>query len=103
MRGDYSKILNSYTEILPVLETISQSLEQELENRVGNEKHVDRVICRCKTVDSFMKKAEKINDRGEYKYQVPLKEIQDKIGARIVVYYKSDIEPIRKIVTDYFK
>jgi putative GTP pyrophosphokinase len=103
VRADYHEILKSYNEILPVLEEISKAIRQELEIRVGAEKHVDRIICRCKSVDSFMIKTEKKNIDGSYKYEVPLKEIQDKIGARIVVYYKSDVEPIRQIVTNFFR
>jgi putative GTP pyrophosphokinase len=103
MRPDHSEILKNYSEIFVELEAISIAIEKELENRVGKEKHVDRVICRCKTIDSFMKKAEKKDENGKYKYEVPIKEIQDKIGARVVVYYKSDVVPILEIVTTYFK
>lgn len=102
-RPDYNDILETYMGILPTLEVISKKIEEELTERLFHENHVDRVICRCKTIDSFMIKAEKKDVTGNYKYDVPIKEIQDKIGARVVVYFKSDVEPIKRIISDHFQ
>jgi ppGpp synthetase/RelA/SpoT-type nucleotidyltranferase len=103
MRNDYQEILNSYNDILPVLEAVAKALEEELLTRLKKANHVDRIICRCKSIDSFMVKALKRNDDESFRYKVPLKEIQDKIGARIIVYYKSDIPKMLDIVLDYFR
>ncbi|MBO9571723.1 MAG: hypothetical protein J7497_05875 [Chitinophagaceae bacterium] len=103
MRNDYAEIQSLYTDILPILNNVAAAIEKSLKEIVADQKHIDRITCRCKALDSFMAKVEKRHKNGEYKYEVPMKEIQDKIGARIIVYYKSDIEPIKNIITTHFK
>jgi ppGpp synthetase/RelA/SpoT-type nucleotidyltranferase len=39
---------------------------------------------------------------GKPKYVEPLSQIQDQIGARIVVFYKSDVDRIDAIIKRYF-
>jgi putative GTP pyrophosphokinase len=41
-------------------------------------------------------------ENGALKYQTPIKEIQDIIGARVIVYYKIDVENIVLIVKKFF-
>lgn len=103
MTSRYNEILRDYKDIVPSLETIAKNIEAELTRIVSDMNHVDRVICRCKSIESFMNKAMKTNSDGGFKYEVPIKEIQDKVGARIVVYYKSDVESIKKAVENYFQ
>ena len=52
-------------------------------------------------MESFLGKAKK-EEGGKPKYDDPLNQIQDQIGARVIVYYLSDVEEIEKIVLDYF-
>jgi putative GTP pyrophosphokinase len=40
---------------------------------------------------------------GKPKYSEPLSQIQDQIGARIVVFYHSDVERIDELVKRYFR
>lgn len=103
MRPDRNELLQTYTEMHPTLEGIASKLEIELTRWMDQQMHVDRIICRAKSINSFMDKTEKKKKDGTYKYAVPLKEIQDKIGGRIVVYYKSDIEPIKIAVSKYLR
>lgn len=102
MREDYNDIKEAYNSIITELDAIAKLLEKELIDRVGKEKHVDQISSRFKTLDSFMEKAIKRDESGELKYEVPIKEIQDKIGVRVVVYYKSDVKPIQDIITNFF-
>jgi len=39
---------------------------------------------------------------GKPKYEDPLNQIQDQVGARIVTFYASDVERIRLEVEKYF-
>jgi ppGpp synthetase/RelA/SpoT-type nucleotidyltranferase len=49
-----------------------------------------------------MTKANKIEDRKQ-KYSEPLHQIQDQIGARIITFYRSDIDRVFKIILKYFR
>jgi putative GTP pyrophosphokinase len=53
---------------------------------------VDRITARAKDPDSFMKKTQKRNKDGTLYYSDPLVQIQDQIGARIIVFYLDDVE-----------
>ena len=57
---------------------------------------IDRITTRVKAVPSFAGKAMKVDSAsGTLKYQYPLEEIQDQIGARIIVFYRSDVARAR--------
>lgn len=53
---------------------------------------VDRITARAKDPESFMKKTQKKDDSGRLYYSDPLAQIQDQIGARIIVFYLNDVE-----------
>lgn len=53
---------------------------------------VDRIVARAKDPASFMKKTQKKNDDGTLYYSDPITQIQDQIGARIIVFYLDDVE-----------
>jgi ppGpp synthetase/RelA/SpoT-type nucleotidyltranferase len=59
-------------------------------------------VTRPKSVDRFLQKAAK-NTNGEPKYSDPLNQIQDQIGARIVVFYKNDVTALADEVPKYFR
>lgn len=63
--------------------------------------NVDQISVRAKAVDSFTKKANKVKD-GAPKYTDPINQIQDQIGARIVVFFKQDAEAACELVKQYF-
>ena len=76
------------TQMLLVLAT---RLEAHLRTVFDRCARIDRISVRAKSVDRFVAKAEKeIN--GKRKYDDPLTQIQDQLGARIVTFYKSDVE-----------
>lgn len=101
MRTDYSQIQTDFQSINETLEIIAKKIEEFLISIFKETHHIDRITCRVKTEESFLKKSLK-EDNGILKYPEPLKEIQDMIGARIVIYYKNDLESIKKIVEQYF-
>jgi len=64
---------------------------------------VDRVSARAKDIESFVRKAEKTADDGGKKYTNPFVQIQDQIGARVTVFYQSDVESVTELlVNKYF-
>lgn len=48
-----------------------------------------------------MTKSENLDDKGIKKYDDPLAQIQDQIGARITVFYKSDVSRICNFLMRY--
>jgi ppGpp synthetase/RelA/SpoT-type nucleotidyltranferase len=84
-----------------VLATLALRLQEHL---MGCFKipRVDRISARAKSVDRFLAKAAKV-ENGKPKYQDPLNQIQDQIGARIVVFYLSDVKKVSDIVPKYFR
>src|SRR3954462_5165075 len=83
-----------------VLAPSAAALEALLKDQLEDVKRIDRITSRPKSPDRFLAKAEKM-DGGRRKYRDPLHEIQDQIGARIVVFYLSDIEIVRRAVERY--
>lgn len=63
---------------------------------------IDRVTVRAKSIDRFVKKAEKTNELGPL-YTEPMCQIQDQIGCRVVVFYLNDVETVSNLITKYFR
>lgn len=84
-----------------VLQRLAAALATHLEDCLKGQPRVDRISARAKSVDRFLAKAAKLED-GKAKYDDPLSQIQDQIGARVVVFYKSDVDRLESIVRKYF-
>lgn len=89
---------NRYDEVLVRL---ADSMRAHIEDYMRDQPRIDRITARAKSVDRFIKKAATIDD-GQPKYSEPLVQIQDQIGARIVVFYKQDVQRVDDIVKKYF-
>ena len=90
-----------FTEVLkPLSEALRNYLVKDLS--IEDLPRVDRVMVRPKSIKSFLDKCENLNKDGNKKYNDPLNQIQDQIGARIVVYYSDDIERMREFIERYF-
>ncbi|MEM8771772.1 MAG: hypothetical protein AAGD92_09000 [Pseudomonadota bacterium] len=85
------------------LKTIALNLQDHILEQISEYPRIDRVTARAKEPRRFIQKAEKNNVEGIKKYTDPLNEIFDQVGARIVTYYLSDVEGIRKLIDKYFK
>jgi putative GTP pyrophosphokinase len=85
-----------------VLVPLAGRIEDHLKNLLGSFGRIDRISARAKSVDRFLGKAAKLED-GKLKYEDPLNQIQDQVGARIVTFYASDVERIRLEIEKYFK
>jgi putative GTP pyrophosphokinase len=85
-----------------VLKPLARSIEEQLRDYFVDIPRIDRISARAKAVDRFLEKAAKEED-GKPKYVEPLHQIQDQIGARIVVFYLSDVEPAAELVKRYYR
>lgn len=94
--SEYQKRYVDYLQILAPL--VCQNIEESMEGCV----RIDSVVARAKEPERFVKKAQKQNNDGSKKYEDPLVEIQDQIGARITVLYLKDVEEISNRVLRYF-
>lgn len=98
-----SSLKEKYTTLYEnTLKAIADSIEQDLKRQISQLNHIDRVTARAKTPDSFLKKAAKKLDDGEQKYDDPLNQIQDQIGARVIIFYTDDISKVKKKVLEYY-
>ena len=78
-------------------------LEKHISDLLRGEPRIDRVSARAKDVDSFLDKASKTLNDGAPKYADPMVQIQDQVGARIVTFYRSDIERVSAVIDRYFR
>lgn len=88
------------------LKLMATELQAHIEELLHDEgvARIDRVSARAKEVDSFVRKSEKENEDGTPKYSNPLVQIQDQIGARVTVFYQSDVDMVSEVlVLKYFR
>lgn len=88
---------------LAILNPIAGKLTALIQDMVFGIPRVDRVTARAKSPDRFLGKANKKDDHGQLKYEHPFEQIQDLIGARIIVFYKQDVDAVCEIVERYFR
>jgi putative GTP pyrophosphokinase len=84
-----------------ILARLANNLNEHICNLLQGQPRVDRISTRAKSVSSFLKKAATQID-GRSKYGEPLDQIQDQIGARIIVFFKSDVDGVDALVKRYF-
>lgn len=84
-----------------VLVRLAGSICAHLSECMHGQPRIDRITARAKSVDRFMKKAMALVD-GKLKYEEPLEQIQDQVGARIVVFYNCDVESTDAHIRKYF-
>src|SRR5438309_2910507 len=56
--------------------------------------HIDRIAFRPKSVESFAKKSEALADTGQRKYAEPLRQIEDQVAGRVIVFFRDDLTPV---------
>jgi ppGpp synthetase/RelA/SpoT-type nucleotidyltranferase len=96
MSEQYEKLR---TELLTPL---AKKIGLHIQETLIKVRRIDRVTSRAKSTDRFIAKAEKITN-GIFKYKDPLSQIQDQIGARIVVFYLADVERVSAEIEKYFR
>ena len=86
-----------------VLVEAAKALEAHLRELFAGAIRIDRIVARAKSLESFAKKAASVNEDGTPKYDQPLDQIQDQIGARIIVFYLDDVERIHTEIVRYLR
>ncbi|HVV53328.1 MAG TPA: RelA/SpoT domain-containing protein [Polyangia bacterium] len=81
---------------------LSERIEQHLRRTLEGFSRIDRITARAKSVDRFLEKALR-REEGRLKYNDPMQQIQDQIGARIVVLYVSDVATVAGLVEEHFR
>lgn len=63
--------------------------------------HIDRVSFRAKETRSFLRKA--LSETGDQRrYHNPLREVEDQVAGRVLVFFRSDLEPVRQRLIETF-
>lgn len=97
------KLADEYQKRLKeVLEPLAQKLNNHIHDCFKGEPRIDRISSRAKSQERFLAKAA-AKTEGRAKYSEPLRQIQDQIGSRIIVFYLTDVERICGLVEKYFR
>ena len=93
----------AYAARFPTLERVAEKLATFVWDLLTEVPRIDRVSSRAKSPGRFAVKAAKVGPEGRAHYEDPLTQIQDQIGARVIVLYKSDVDAVAKVVEQYFR
>lgn len=85
-----------------VLKPLAKALNAYVVECFKDEPRIDRITARAKDVDSFLKKA-KTRVRSRLKYSEPMDQIQDQLGARIIAFFRSDVDRLDDIIKNFFR
>lgn len=102
MTFNVEQVRTDFRSIKQQLDKIAVLLEEHLKEVFKEMPSIDRITCRVKGEDSFINKVSNKDSSSNFKYEVPMKEIQDFLGARIIVYYKNDAENVAKMIPGRF-
>jgi ppGpp synthetase/RelA/SpoT-type nucleotidyltranferase len=85
------------------LRTIADALREHVAGCLAGVPNLDQVTARAKGPDRFAEKAGRLDEHGQRKYSQPLTEIQDQLGARVVVFYLDDVDKVVSAIRRYFQ
>lgn len=85
-----------------ILKPLAEKLTTFIQDVTSGTSRVDRIAARAKSPDRFLGKTKKQVD-GRIKYEYPFEQIQDLIGARIIVFFKQDVDVVCEIIERYFR
>lgn len=86
-----------------ILKPLAAALTSHLQDNLRGIERIDRIAARAKNPDRFVTKAMKAKDDGGAKYDQPFEQIQDLVGARVIVFYKQDVDVITEVILRYYK
>ena len=87
----------------PGLEQVADKLADFIREHLAEVPRIDRVSSRAKTPRRFADKAAKLDANGARYYDDPLAQIQDQVGARVIVFYKRDVEAVSEVLEQYLR
>ncbi len=85
------------------LKAVARNLQSHLEGHLAGVPHIDRIAARAKDPARFAEKARRTKEDGSPKYHRPLTEIQDQLGARVIVFYQHDVSVVADVIARYFQ
>jgi ppGpp synthetase/RelA/SpoT-type nucleotidyltranferase len=91
--------VEQYREVRPVYQLLGEVLEKALTKAVQELGVVGIVQVRAKGIPSFAEKA----IRKQNKYSDPVNQLDDLCGARVIVEYKDEIEPVCEFIRKHFE
>jgi len=92
-----SPVLATYRSSYPQLRCVAEMLAKRLHDILDERPQVDQIAVRVKSIDRILEKSQRMG------YTNPLEEVQDQIGARVVVYYNSNVEPTAQAILANFQ
>lgn len=93
----------AYQARYPGLKRVAENLTALIADLLAAAPRIDRVSSRAKSPDRFAAKVGKVDEAGDARYEAPLSQIQDQIGARVTVFYTSDVEMVGDFLEEYFQ
>lgn len=96
IEDEYKKRWETY------LKPIASKLQARLIDELKDIPRIDRVYARAKDPSRFIKKAKK-KENSDLKYENPLVQIQDQIGARVIVFYLNDVALVEEEIEAYYR
>jgi len=85
------------------LKPLAERLAAHLQDNLQGLARIDRVAARAKSPDRFLAKAAKARADGGPKYSHPFEQIQDLVGARIIVFYAHDVQTVAETIERYYR
>ncbi|MCX5237595.1 hypothetical protein OG824_20545 [Streptomyces prunicolor] len=95
--------LSLYKQRYHLLCSLCDNLTEVVKSDLSDVSHIDRISFRVKDPGSFFVKATATLPDGERKYSNPLREIEDQIAGRVIVFYSSDIATVSGVLEETFR
>lgn len=97
LRVEYEQRLDA------ILKPLAERIAVHLQDDMRGIPRIDRIVARAKSADRFVAKAAKAQDDGGAKYEHPFEQIQDLVGARVIVFYKQDVDVVSEVIDRYHR
>lgn len=91
-------LIKTWRARLPDIESLKDKISSGIRDALENVPHIDRISSRLKTEASFLRKATRVKG-----YRDPFKDIEDQIGCRVIVFFKSDIQVVEDSILRFFR
>ncbi len=100
---DAESIRKAYNQRYQTCKKIAEIILDDLVGLLRDYERIDRISTRAKDPERFVEKALRLDDKANRKYADPINEVQDQIGARLVAFYLSDIDPVTEKIKKYYR
>ena len=92
-----------YKQRYHLLCSLADNLAEVVIGDLAEISHIDRISFRVKDPGSFFVKSSATLSDGSSKYSNPLREIEDQVAGRVIVFYSSDIQSVSAVLEDTFR